>query len=90
MVKGVNRTVIEINDTGNKYFNKVIFFVSPEYSSLPHSKLENRAKEYLGTLDKRSLSVPRWRKKRVNKKKGFLLGAIGAAVITAVTLIIIL
>lgn len=90
MVKGVNRTVIEVNDTGNKYFNKVIFFVSPEYSSLPQTKLENRAKEYIGTLDRRALSVPRLRKKRANKKKGLLLSAIGAAVIAAITLIIIL
>ena len=73
MVKGVNRTVIEVNDTGNKYFNKVIFFVSPEYSALPSSRLENRAKEYIGTLDKRALKLPK-AKRRAHTTRNIILG----------------
>ena len=38
MVKGVNKTVIEINETGSKYFERVVFFVSPEYSFMKYIK----------------------------------------------------
>lgn len=89
MVKGVNRTVIEVNDTGNKYFNKVIFFVSPEYSALPTAKLENRAKEYIGTLDKRALRMPQ-PKRRAHKVRNIILSVGGVLAVAATALIIFL
>ena len=30
MIKGVNRQVVEVNDTGCDYFEKIMFFVKPE------------------------------------------------------------
>ena len=27
MVKGVNKRVIEVNNTGNKFFEKIVFYV---------------------------------------------------------------
>ena len=30
MVKGVNRQVLEIHETGCEYFEKALFFVKPE------------------------------------------------------------
>ena len=29
MVKGVNKTVIEVNNTGSKVFDRIVFYVSP-------------------------------------------------------------
>lgn len=43
MVKGVNKSVIEISDTGNKFFNKVILFVSPEYAEKSNKQLASEA-----------------------------------------------
>lgn len=43
MIKGVNRQVVELNDTGNEYFEKAILFVKPEYSGLGEGKLHERA-----------------------------------------------
>ena len=43
MVKGVNKTVIEVNDTGSKIFEKVVFYVSPKYSSLTAKQLRKAA-----------------------------------------------
>lgn len=42
MLKGVNRQVIEINETDNKYIEKAIVFVKPEYSNLGESELKNK------------------------------------------------
>ena len=92
MVKGVNRTVIEVNDTGNKYFSRVVFFINPEYSALPQGKLENRAKEYIGTLDMKHIAPPENGKHREKPKfkKLIIPLSVGAALITAATLIAVL
>ncbi len=47
MVKGVNRQIIEINDTNNCYFERVLLFVSPEGSDLNAHDLNREAKEFL-------------------------------------------
>lgn len=61
MVKGVNKTVIEINDTGNELFEKIILYVSPRYSGMSALKIRNAAAKELGKIngdiktDKKSL-----------------------------------
>lgn len=47
MVKGVNRQIIEINDTSNRYFERVLLFVSPEGSEISSRELNREAKEFL-------------------------------------------
>ena len=43
MIKGVNRQVVEVNDTENEYFEKIMFFVKPEYSGISEGKIRERA-----------------------------------------------
>lgn len=43
MIKGVNRQVLEIHETGTKYFEKALFFVRPEYSTLSEKRLNEKA-----------------------------------------------
>lgn len=43
MIKGVNRQVLEVHETGSKYFEKALFFVNPEYSSLSEKRLNEKA-----------------------------------------------
>ena len=50
MVKGVNKSVIEITDTGNKYFSKVLLFVSPEFVNKNSKKLNEQAEEAIKKL----------------------------------------
>lgn len=45
MVKGVNKTVIEVNDTGSKVFEKIVFYVSPQYGNLNARALSRAANE---------------------------------------------
>lgn len=43
MIKGVNRQVLEIAQPDCAYFERVLFFVKPEYSSVSESKLKGKA-----------------------------------------------
>lgn len=43
MIKGVNHQVVEVNRPGCEYFEKVLFFVKPEYASLSERKINEKA-----------------------------------------------
>lgn len=47
MIKGVNKQVLEINETQNSFFEKAIFFVKPEYSGMAEGRLRESAKKEL-------------------------------------------
>lgn len=51
MIKGVNKKVIEINDTGNIYFEKAVFYVRSEMSDVPERHLLREVSEYLDEND---------------------------------------
>lgn len=81
MVKGVNKRVIEVNDTGSKFFEKIVFYVTPQYSELSPSQLKE-ATEFLslklGEKPKStSLRKRHLRKKRVAFWGGLVLVLIG-------------
>ena len=50
MVKGVNKSVIEISDTGNECFERAILFVRPEKEQSDGDNLRRHAGEYLSGL----------------------------------------
>lgn len=88
MIKGVNRQVVEVADTGSDYFEKALFFVNPKYYGLTDGKLRERAQ----TLMSAAGAPPKTRKtEKKNKLKTFIAIAVSAAagsIITAVTTII--
>ena len=43
MIKGINRQVVEVRDTGNECFERILFFVKPEYAGLSEGKIRERA-----------------------------------------------
>lgn len=43
MIKGINRQVVEITETQCEYFERVLFFVKPEYSAVSEGDLKERA-----------------------------------------------
>ncbi len=51
MVKGVNKSVIEINCTDNGYFERAILFVNPEYSYLSSKRIAAEAEKFTLSLD---------------------------------------
>jgi len=57
VVKGVNKTVIEIKDTGNKFFEKIVLYVSPEYGSLSTGQLIRAAESLSFDFNRNTGSV---------------------------------
>lgn len=62
MLKGINHSIIEVNDTGNEYYERAILIIKPEYSSVERSILEYEARQLLREFDAPSAF-------RIKKKK---------------------
>ncbi len=92
MVKGVNKTVIEVNNTGSKVFDKIVFYVSPAYSNLTAKRLSKAIEGFTFQLDERAgRGYTSLRKRRHNRKR-IIFAAVSAgalAVATAITLLIL-
>lgn len=43
MIKGINRQVVEVKDTGSECFERILFFVKPEYAGISEGKIRERA-----------------------------------------------
>lgn len=50
MIRGVSRNIIEISDTGNESFERVILFVRPGRKSGNEQELTAQAKSYVSGL----------------------------------------
>ncbi|MBQ3431494.1 MAG: hypothetical protein IJG23_01790 [Clostridia bacterium] len=46
MLKGVNRQVLEVNMPESKYFERILYIVKPEFSTVPAVKLLKEAKQH--------------------------------------------
>ena len=42
MIKGVSKQILEVTNTDNPYFEKIIFFVKPEHQSTDRKKIAKR------------------------------------------------
>lgn len=67
MVKGINRQVLEVRETGSRYFEKALFFVKPEYSRESESVLRQNA---LKTIEN-GVALPK--SKKIKTRNRFLL-----------------
>ena len=52
MIKGVNHQVVEVSETECDYFERILFFVKPEYASVSEDKIRERAGIIAGSTDK--------------------------------------
>ena len=73
MIKGINHSIIEINDTDNEYYERAILVIKPEYASAQRSILENEAKRMLRELD-----APSVMKSRTGKLRFIIAMAVSA------------
>ena len=81
LIKGVNKQIIEISDTGNHSFERAILFVRPDSRKLEPEELGRSALEYLSGARLRPSFYSR---KRLWGALGrFLLGALIGAGVTA-------
>lgn len=83
MIKGVNHQVVEISKPACEYFDKVLFFVKPEYASVSTAKISERA----NSIAVNTGSPPRTRRGKRRVYSAFspviwtLAGAITSAII---------
>ena len=91
MVKGVSKTVIVVNNTGSKLFEKIVFYVTPVYGNLSAKQLKKAAGNFSFNYDE-NFSGKRMLRNRIKRKKQIRALAISGAVLlaAAVALIIIL
>lgn len=68
MIKGINRQIIEINDTGSTYYEKAWLVVRPEFDSAQKELLEREAAQLIkaiqapSSFQKKSIRVKQWMK----------------------------
>ena len=79
MIKGVNRQVIEITQTQCEYFEKVVFFIKPEFAATSEGNLKERA-----TMIAQSAGIPP--ATRLRKSKIMLAVKLGAAALCGAAL----
>ncbi len=89
MVKGVSKTIIEVNNTGSKFFEKIVFYVTPEYGNLNAKHLKRAAAEfafnYNDSINKKPLRK-RYQRKKIIKT---LLFTVGVVCLVAIALLLI-
>lgn len=90
MVKGVSKTVIEVNNTGSKLFEKIVFYVTPEYSNLSAKQLKKAASSFSFNFDSPIPKNSLRRRYRLRKKRIAIISAAGIILTLAVLLIILL
>lgn len=64
VIKGVNKQILEVTNTENPYFEKIIFFVKPEYNNEDRKKLQKEA-ETLATVTQKPPKTRMSRKRLV-------------------------
>lgn len=94
MVKGVNKTIIEVNETGNEYFEKIILYVSPKYSSANSFKIKKAVGEELkrinGNTVKKGNSLRKMIKMKNRRRIIIGIGCVVALTLCTVTAIILM
>ena len=91
MVKGVNKSIIEINETGSKFFNKAILFVAPEYVDKDGKRMSREVSRIIKkmTLGERGTSLrAAVLLKRKRKRAALICIAAAVAIIAAVIIIL--
>ncbi len=87
MIKGVNRQVVEVQETDCDYFEKIMFFVKPEYASLSEGKIRERAgmiAAKAGSVPPTKIKRPRWTE-AVKIGGGVLIGVVLTLIILVVS-----
>ena len=91
MLKGVNRQVVEIPQPESVYFEKVIFFVKPEFSGAGELKLKSSADALIKNATPPPDRKTGFRKyHRLRQAIKFSLAAGAGAVMSAVSLMILM
>lgn len=81
MIKGVNKRIIEINNTESIYFEKAVFYLRPGVRELPAAVSEAEAQKYINRIGLESYSCRRSGRLKRAVIFGLLAVLVAAAVI---------
>lgn len=90
MVKGVNKTVIEVNNTGSKIFDRIVFYVTAQYGNLSAKELLKATENFTFQFDKRSGRGYKRLRRRMLRKRILAISGITFAAVAVITLGVIL
>ena len=78
LIKGINKQILEVTNTGSPYFEKIIFFVRPEGQKLSENELKTEAEKI--SISAKTQRPPKSRKTLRQKlsSAGFIFLGIGA------------
>ena len=84
MIKGINRQVVEVRETGSDYFERILFFVKPEYASVSDGKIRERASLIAGNgVNTPATRVKKDKKKEILKTAAFIVLGFAVGMITS-------
>lgn len=91
MVKGVNKTVIEVNNTGSKVFDRIVFYVNPTCANLSPKHLKKAMQNFSFQFEERAATYKTVRQRRMIRRR-FIIGIVVASImlITGTILLILL
>ncbi|MBR4910937.1 MAG: hypothetical protein IKZ47_06425 [Clostridia bacterium] len=91
MVKGVNKTVIEVNNTGSKVFDRIVFYVTAQYGNLSAKELLKATESFTFQFDKRSGKGYKRLRRRMLRKRLMIAAALSlcAAAVLALGVMLI-
>ncbi len=78
MIKGVNRQIIEVIDTGNEYFERALLVVRPRFSDVEPGRLHEEARRMVNNAE--GYTGLRWNRKQRRRRlllQGGLAGLFG-------------
>ncbi len=91
MLKGVNRQVVDITQPDSIYFERVIFFVKPEFCEMSERRLKANARELIDAATPPPFEKVKSRKnEKLRQLLRFLLVAIAGAATSAAGFMIFL
>lgn len=90
MVKGVSKTIIEVNNTGSKFFEKIVFYVTPEYGTLNAKHLKKAAAEFAFNYNNTAIKGNLRRRYKNKKILKYSLLALGLLIVVSALIAVIL
>ena len=84
MIKGVNKQVVDVAEPDSAYFERVLFFVKPEFSGLGEGALRRKADALLHSTGGEGVARPKRRlRSRLRAAAAVGLAAVLGAALTA-------
>ena len=90
MIRGVNKQVVDVTEPESAYFERVLFFVKPEFSGLGEGALRGKAEQLLRGLAGGRVAAKKPRGTRWRGAVGLALAALLGAAVAAVVMVAVL